>query len=77
MGAGLLVPVADWWVVMLIALVLRLLLGYLSGRIAYSKGRSFWLFFALAIFLPIITLIIVAILPRRTETRKTWTRDLR
>jgi len=51
-----------WWI---IAIVLWALFIYFTFMLAASKGRSPLLWVILAIFFPLITIIILLILPRK------------
>jgi hypothetical protein len=54
-----------WWLVMVVAWVV--FLG-LTMAIARSKGHSPLLWGILAVFLPLITVIVVLLLPNRTSS---------
>lgn len=53
-----------WWIV---SAVVWVVLIYLVYKIAVTKGRSPFLWVVLALFLPLISLIIVLILPARSR----------
>ena len=54
-----------WWIV---SAVVWIVLIYLVFRIAVTKGRGPFLWVVLALFLPVISLIIVLLLPARSRS---------
>ena len=50
----------------LTGLIIVLLLAFVSSRVASSKGRSPVLWFILGFFFPVIALIVVFLLPRKS-----------
>jgi hypothetical protein len=53
-----------WWIV---AIVLWMIFLYVTYMLAASKGRSPLLWVILAIFLPLITIIILLIIPSKAR----------
>ena len=62
--AGLIAATGFWyWIWWIIAVVLWVIFIYFTFVLAASKGRSPFLWVILALFLPLITIIILLILP--------------
>lgn len=51
-----------------IEILLDVALGAAAGYIARNRGRSFWGFFVLGLFFPVIAIIIAACLPNRNSS---------
>jgi hypothetical protein len=66
--AGLLVAASFWyWFWWIIAIFLWALFIYFTFMLAASKGRSPLLWVILAIFFPLITIIVLLIIPAKSR----------
>jgi len=61
----------------LVGLVAALMIPTLSGYYAYTHGRSFWLWFAFGLLLPVISYIILLLLPDKTNNTEVEFQKLR
>ncbi|MCS7005212.1 MAG: hypothetical protein NZM38_07790 [Cytophagales bacterium] len=61
----------------LVGLVAALMIPTLSGYYAYTHGRSFWLWFGLGICFPVVSYIILLILPDKSDNAEAEIQKLR